>query len=260
MKEYRNQNLYGQLSLQLLTNNSSSGAIDNLDVLDSSYLILNGINPILRGLSSDTTNKILFIIFNGSGILTIKDRAVSSLSQNRIITKSSRDILLYPNEGILLIYNPQLNMWNTVQKETEILVLPSLQMSGAISQTAGFNNLSDGRINLSSTVPLTVSLNHFFDCSVSSFLRIQGGSNINLTLTNMSEGQTVKVVFESTGVPYSINWAPYIRWGSSFFAGGSNTLFPGDIPTPSSYLGAFDLYEITNIGGQLLGRASLDHL
>jgi hypothetical protein len=37
MKEYRNQNLYGQLSLQLLTNDTSSGPIDNLDVADSSY-------------------------------------------------------------------------------------------------------------------------------------------------------------------------------------------------------------------------------
>ena len=61
MKQYRNQNLYGQLSLQLLTNDTSSGSIDNLDVADSSYLMLNGTNPVLRGLSSDSTNKVLFV-------------------------------------------------------------------------------------------------------------------------------------------------------------------------------------------------------
>ena len=256
MKQYRNQNLYGQLSLQLLTNDTSSGSIDNLDVSDSSYLMLNGTNPVLRGLSSDSTNKVLFVIFNGSGVLTIKDRAVSSFSQNRIITKSSRDITLYPNEGILLIYNPQLSMWNTVQKETEILVLPGLQMSGAISQSSGFNNFSDGRINLSSPIVLQSNINYIFDASVTSFSRMTG-ANCNVTINNMSEGQSIKILFNSIGSPYVINWIPAIKWGSAFIAGQTPTLFPGDIPTPSDYVGARDLYEITMMGGDYYGRATL---
>lgn len=259
MREYRNQNLYGQLSLQLTTSSSISGVIDDLDISDSSYVILNGNNPVLRGLKSDSTNKVLFIIFTGNGTLTIKDRALSSLSQNRILTKSSRDILLYPNEGILLIYNPSLNMWNTIQKETEILVLPGLQMSGSITQTSGFNNLSDGRTNLSSIIPLQSSSNYIMDCSTTSFVRKTGG-DCNFTLSNMSEGQTVRIIFESIGSPYLINWLPYIMWGSSFIAGEAPTLFPGDIPVPSSYVGAKDFYEITKIGLEYYGRASLHHM
>lgn len=115
----------------------------------------------------------------------------------------------------------------------------------SINQDSGFNNFSDFRVNLSSEIPLESSSDFDMDCSAASFARKTGGTS-TITLSNMSEGQTVYILLESTGSSYTITWAPSILWS-------------GGIPTPTLTASRYDLYEIKKIGGILFGSATLDY-
>lgn len=282
MKTYSNIDLYGSLSLQLDIECSSSGDIQNFLTNNTSFIRFTGTNPVLHGLNSGGSfNKIIFITFNGNGFLTLKNESSLTAASSRILIKEGVDITINENDGLLLFYNSYISRWCTLNTTAS-------NNLKSISQNGGFNNFSDGRVNLSSTVPLQSSGNCIMDCSSSSFLRKSGGDCI-ITLNNMSEGQTIKIIFESTGNAYSINWNPSIKWSvvsfpsisinsdylisdgervllfnellinsilriegelNIFQAGSSNS---SKIPVPSTTSNAYDLYTIQKIGGMYLG-------
>lgn len=256
MKYYSNIDLYGSLSLQLNTECTSSGNINDFPTNNTSFIRFTGTNPVLHGLNaSESFNKIIFITFNGTGSLIIKNESILSSSDSRILIKEGVDIIISQNDGLLLFYNSYISRWCTLNTTAS-------NNLKSISQNSGFNNFSDGRINLSSQVSLTPAGNYIMDCSVTSFLRKTGGDCI-ITLNNMSEGQTIKILFESTGSSYSINWNPSIKWSSMLPNGvalDTNTLSVGSLnhtpPIPTSLSNTYDLYTIQKIGGIYLGSLS----
>jgi hypothetical protein len=254
MKRYTNLDLYGSLSLQLDLECTSSGEVYNFSVNNSSFIRFTGTDPVLHGLNSGGSNKIVFITFNGSGTLTLKNESSSDTASSRIIIKEGSDLIINQNDGILLFYNSYISRWCTLNAAS-----PNLK---SINQSSGFNNFSDGRINLGSTVTLQNSGNYIMDASQTSFLRKSGGNCI-ITINNMSEGQTIKVLIESTGNSYTVQWNPSVKWSSMLPNGVSlsgNTLSVGSTnhtaPTPTSLSNTYDLYTIQKIGGIYLGTLS----
>jgi len=86
------------------------------------------------------------------------------------------------------------------------------------------------------------------DCSAQHIFFKNGGpaaSAYTVTLSNMSEGQTVTLLIKSTGFAYTITWQPAgsLIWG------------PSSTPVPTAIAGKYDVYTFVKIGGWILGSA-----
>jgi len=87
------------------------------------------------------------------------------------------------------------------------------------------------------------------DCSTQHIFFKDGGptaSAYTVTLSNMTEGQTVTLLIKSTGFAYTITWqatspAASFIWGSS------------GVPIPTASSDKYDVYTFIKIGGWILG-------
>jgi hypothetical protein len=70
-----------------------------------------------------------------------------------------------------------------------------------------------------------------------------GGATITVDINSISEGQTVNVLFASSGSSYTITWATGVKW---------NIL---GIPTPTTTASRYDMYTFIKIGGVIFGAA-----
>ena len=87
MKYYTDLNIYGHISLELSSDNETSGAINNVSTANISFLRLTGNAPIVSGFADGAdNNKILVVSHAGTGLLTLKHLSSLSWSVNRIIT------------------------------------------------------------------------------------------------------------------------------------------------------------------------------
>lgn len=241
MKRYTDLDLYGSLSFQLDKEYASSGTVTGVSVDFSSFLRFTGNDPVINGIESgESFNRIVLLTFSGTGSLTLKHESNTEPASNRILSKNGDDLILEPNDGILLFYNSFISRWSALSHQ-------NYSGSYTINQSSGFNNFSDGRINLSSTVSLQSSGNQIMDASSTSFVRKTGGECL-FTINNMSEGQTVQVLFESTGSSYTITWSPSIKWLHGSVSGNNSA------PTPTSNSNHYDLYKIQKIGGMYFGE------
>lgn len=82
------------------------------------------------------------------------------------------------------------------------------------------------------------------DCSQKHIVLKVGGT-ADITLDNLSEGQTLVLVVSSTGSPYNITWVTPIKWPEQ------------TIPTPSDIANVKDVYTFVKIGGDIFGAVTL---
>lgn len=100
------------------------------------------------------------------------------------------------------------------------------------------------RNTFTSVQTFTSAGNETLDCSVKSkFLKTGGTATV--TLSNMAEGQTIKIYISSTGSSYTITWAgETFKWVNS------------TIPTPTNTALKFDCYFLEKIGGVVYASRS----
>jgi hypothetical protein len=120
--QYTNLNLYGHLALELGSDNSASGTINNLNTADISFLrFTSNQNVILTGLDPSynyENNKILIIVYTGSGTLQISHLSTSSTSNNRIYCPSEKNLILNQYQCATLIYDSYSNTWRILSVST----------------------------------------------------------------------------------------------------------------------------------------------
>jgi hypothetical protein len=92
------------------------------------------------------------------------------------------------------------------------------------------------RIALASTVTPSSAGNETLDCEAKSQF-IKTGGTATITLGNMSEGQTIRVILLATGSSYTITWA-----GETF------KWLAGQVPVPSPNSGDEDVYTFEKLG------------
>jgi hypothetical protein len=106
---------------------------------------------------------------------------------------------------------------------------------------------ADGRTVLPQEIQPTAAGSQTLNCATTSTILKYGG-NATITFANMGEGQSVTVIFSSTGSAYVLNWAgETIAW-----AGAAK-------PTPTTSLSRFDFYTFQKLGGVVFAAASLNH-
>ena len=118
LSQYTSLNLIGHLALDLATDNSSSGTLNNLPTKDVSFIrftsnsqvIVTGFDPDY----SNDNNKILIVSYTGTNSLTLKHSASGSNPINRIQCPSATDVVLTSNSSIILIYDSYSQFWRLI--------------------------------------------------------------------------------------------------------------------------------------------------
>lgn len=124
MNQYTNLNLYGHLALELGSDNSASGTINNVSTSDISFLrFTSNENVILTGLNPGynfENNKVLIIVYMGTGSLTVSHLSTSSISNNRIYCPNEKDLILNQYQCATLIYDSYSTTWRVLSVSTAI--------------------------------------------------------------------------------------------------------------------------------------------
>ena len=118
LSQYTSLNLIGHLALDLATDNSSSGTLNNIPTKDVSFIrftsnsqvIVTGFDPDY----SNDNNKILIVSYTGTNSLTLKHSASGSNPINRIQCPSATDVVLTSNSSIILIYDSYSQFWRLI--------------------------------------------------------------------------------------------------------------------------------------------------
>jgi hypothetical protein len=112
---YSNLSINGQVELGNAIGVSTTGTLNNLANTDSSIIrVTSATAVIITGLVAPTQYKVLNIIHQGAGSLTITHQGASSDAPNRIITASGADIALTAGQVVTLIYDPIATRWVVV--------------------------------------------------------------------------------------------------------------------------------------------------
>jgi hypothetical protein len=99
----------------------------------------------------------------------------------------------------------------------------------------------NARYEFPSTETFSTSGNEAFDCSDISLFLKTGGTG-TYTLSNMTEGQTIRIIVSSTGSAYTITWAgETFRWSFAF------------TPIPTATSARWDMYSFQKLGGIVYG-------
>jgi hypothetical protein len=90
------------------------------------------------------------------------------------------------------------------------------------------------------------------DCSQMHIHRLKATTTVGsytVVLANMSEGQSVSVVINSSGTAYSMLWtdaaAVSVKWP------------PTGVPVPTAIASRYDVYTFMKVGGMIFGSALL---
>jgi hypothetical protein len=122
--QYTNLNLYGHLALELGSDNSASGTLNNVSTADVSFLrFTSNENVILNGLDPSynyENNKVLVIVYMGTGSLQISHLSTSSISNDRIYCPNEEDLILIQYQCATLIYDSYSTTWRVLSVSTAI--------------------------------------------------------------------------------------------------------------------------------------------
>jgi hypothetical protein len=124
MKYYTDLNIYGHLSLELSSDNSTNGAINNVPTANISFIRFTGASPVVSGFADGgENNKLLIIAHAGTGVLTLKNLNNLSTANNKIITGYGEDITLQPGHNAILIYDSGDYVWRIISVPSTVLTL-----------------------------------------------------------------------------------------------------------------------------------------
>lgn len=128
------------------------------------------------------------------------------------------------------------------------IALSGKQDSLPVSIVEGqLNFASEVKVNKASNYTIVPAGNETLDCNIASTFFKTGGT-ATITFANLSEGQSVDVLMQSTGSAYVLTWA-----GATFRWQGAT------VPTPTPTASRWDLYSFKRIGGIVYAAASLGH-
>ena len=121
MKYYTDLNIYGHLSLELSTDITTSGAINNAPTANISFIRFTGNNPTISGFADGgDNNKILVVTHAGTNDLTLKNLSILSNLANRIITGFNEDLTIQAGHSVILIYDSGDTVWRIVGSPSAI--------------------------------------------------------------------------------------------------------------------------------------------
>ena len=196
MKYYTDLNIYGHLSLELSSDNSTNGAINNVPTANISFIRFTGASPVVSGFANGAdNNKILVVTHGGTGNLTLKNLSTLSSLANRIITGYNEDLFVQAGHSLILIYDSTDTVWRIIGTasniksisgtENQIIVNPStgdvvlsLPQDISTDSTVTFAN-----INLSSLDPIAIDADNDLD--------IASTDNIKLTPASIDGKVTI---------------------------------------------------------------------
>lgn len=116
--QYSNLNLYGHLALELGSDNSASGTLNNVNTADISFLrFTSNQNVIVTGLNPSynyENNKVLIIAYIGSATLQISHLNSSSDSNNQIYCLNQQNLILNQYQCATLIYDSYSTKWRII--------------------------------------------------------------------------------------------------------------------------------------------------
>ena len=178
MKYYTDLNIYGHLSLELSTDNSTNGAINNVPTANISFIRFTGISPVVSGFANGgDNNKILVVTHAGTGNLTLKNLSNLSSLANRIITGYNDDLIIQAGHNLILIYDSTDTVWRIIGTPSNIR-----SISGTENQV--IVNLATGDIVLS--LPQ--------DINTDSIVTFEGINLSSLTTTTIESDNDLNIV------------------------------------------------------------------
>lgn len=122
-QQYTNLSLHGELSWGVRGDCNEEGAINALDTNGISSMYFDGSAPVLNGLTNPNQEqeKLMILFYVGSGSLTVSHASTSAAANKRIILPYATDIIVYPNETVILFYDSVEYCWRFLSKSTHYI-------------------------------------------------------------------------------------------------------------------------------------------
>jgi hypothetical protein len=112
-----------------------------------------------------------------------------------------------------------------------------LTVEGPFTTKGSWTSEGNARYSFPATQTFSAAGNETLNCATKS-LFLKTGGTATITLSNMTEGQTIRIIVSSTGSAYALTWAgETFRWA---FA---------TVPTPTVTASRFDMYSFQKLGG-----------
>jgi hypothetical protein len=113
----------------------------------------------------------------------------------------------------------------------------TMDVAGSLTSTGAWTSQGNARYSFTATQTFSAAGNETLDCATKS-LFLKTGGTATVTLSNMTEGQTIRIILSSTGSAYTITWAgETFRWA---FA---------TVPVPTATASRYDMYSFQKLGG-----------
>lgn len=196
-----------------------SGAVDNLNVEEQSFLRLTSVTSVSGFVANNTDNGKLLYVHNASaGNLSVLNNSSSSSEAHRVLTGTGLDLVLPPGGALCFQYDVTSQKWRVV---------------GGSGTT--YSLYSYGNVSSSTTLDLSLS-------STLSVFTHTNSTLSTLTLSGGTVGKTYKVYGNSNGVQYNFT-ASVLRWPSGVTPVVSQTgktdLWVFDCVGTNKYVGSY---------------------
>ena len=176
MKYYTDLNIYGHLSLELSSDNSTNGAINNVPTANISFIRFTGASPVVSGFGNGAdNNKILVVTHGGTGDLTLKNLSNLSSLANRIITGYNEDLFVQAGQSLILIYDSTDTVWRIIGTASNIKSISGTQDQITVDPSTGDvvlslpqdiatdSTVTFANINLSDATTITIDADNDLD-------------------------------------------------------------------------------------------------
>jgi hypothetical protein len=223
MKYYTDLNIYGHLSLELSTDITTSGAINNAPTANISFIRFTGNNPTISGFADGgDNNKILVVTHAGTNDLTLKNLSILSNLANRIVTGFNDDLVIESGHSVILIYDSGDTVWRIIGSPSIIRSIEGTTDQINVDQTAGAvvlslpqdistdSTVTFAGINLSSADPININADNDISIVSSDDITLtpsvtEGKVLINSDTISTSEITGALVVNGGVGIDGDVN-------------------------------------------------------
>lgn len=196
----------------------ASGAVDNLNVEEQSFLRLTNVTSVSGFVANSTDNgKLLYVHNANTSNLLLLNNSSSSLEAHRVLTGSGTDNVVPPGSAVCLQYDNTSQKWRLLGPT----VAPGLYNYGNVSSSTNVD------LSLGGTL---------------SYFTHTNASPSTLTLTGGVVGRSYKLYGNSNGVQYNFT-ASTLRWPSGVnplvSQSGKTDLWVFDCVGVNKYVGSY---------------------
>lgn len=188
--------LSGELSWEVRGDTTATGLITSLETSGISTMYFGGSEPQLGGLNNPDSQreKLMFLFYEGSGVLTLLHENTSASSSNRLTLPYNSNVKVYPNEACILFYDSVNSRWKFLGKSTTYI--PDIISTG------------EARVNelkvTSSLVPLSTGDVDNLNVEDQSFVRLSSVTSVSGFVANSSDNGKLLYVHNANSVSLTL--------------------------------------------------------